>query len=246
VPAVRLGSVLPRDAATVMLVRDRRDGIEVFMLRRNLTSVFVAGAYVFPGGAVDASDGAPEIASRCRGRADADASATLGMPLGGLAFWVAAVRECFEESGLLLAADAEGEPIALADIATAVRFDEHRAELNAGRRSLADICACEGLHLDLGAMHYFSHWITPEGAPRRYDTRFFLAAAPPGQVPLHDNQETIAHLWIRPGEALRRHYAGDYEMIQPTVETLKVLDGFDRSEALLAAVARTEWPARAG
>src|SRR6202035_2692948 len=86
------GGVIPRDAATVMLVRGEADGLEVFMLRRNLTSVFVAGACVFPGGAVAESDGAPEMAARCRGRTDAAASATLGLPRGGAAFWVAAVR----------------------------------------------------------------------------------------------------------------------------------------------------------
>jgi 8-oxo-dGTP pyrophosphatase MutT (NUDIX family) len=229
-----------------MLVRDEPDGLEVFMLRRNLTSVFVAGAYVFPGGAVDASDGAPEMVARCRGRTDAAASATLGVPRGGADFWVAAVRECFEEAGLLLATTNGGRAVALTDGPTTERFDAYRDELNAGRGSLADICTREDLHLDLGAIHYFSHWITPDGAPRRYDTRFFLAAAPPGQVPLHDNQETIAHLWIRPADALRRHRAGDYTMIEPTVETLKVLDRFADTAEALAAVAATEWPARTG
>jgi 8-oxo-dGTP pyrophosphatase MutT (NUDIX family) len=240
--------VIPRDAATVMLVRDGPDGLEVFMLRRNLTSIFVAGAYVFPGGAVDDSDRAPEIARRCRGRTDNEASAALGLVHGGLGFWVAAVRECFEEAGLLLASvsGSDGDPVALTDPGAAARFDSYRAELNAGRRSLADICAREDLTLDLGAIHYFSHWITPEGAPRRYDTRFFLAAAPVRQVALHDNEETIAHLWIHPADALRRHQAAAYEMIEPTVETLKVLDGFGASAEILTAVAQNDWCARAG
>ena len=86
-------------------------------------------------------------------------------------------------------------------------------------------------------MHYFSHWITPEGAPRRYDTRFFVCAAPPEQTPLHDNRETIAHCWIRPADALDRHRRGDFDLIFPTIKSLEAIARFERSADLLTAAA---------
>ena len=229
-----------RDAATVMLVRDRTDGpgIEVFMLRRNLNSDFVGGAYVFPGGGVDASDRAADLEPFCGGWTDAAASAVLGIAAGGLAFWVAAVRECFEEAGVLLARDRSGAVMSFADAATAARFEAHRERLNAGSTTLIDLCREEDLVLDVSAMHYFAHWITPLGAPRRYDTRFFIGAAPTEQVPLHDNREVIANLWIAPQAALDRNAAGEYELIMPTYKNLEALSRFDSSAAVLAA-ART-------
>jgi len=229
--------VEPKDAATVMLVRDAAAGMEVFMLRRNLASVGWSGLHLFPGGAVDEEDRHADLEHVCRGRSEEQASAILGVDSGGLAFWVAAVRECFEEAGVLLACDAEGHVISFADDATSARFEKHRAAVDTGERRLLDVCRAEGLTINAGAMHYFSHWITPVGAPRRYDTRFFVAAAPPEQVPLHDDREAIAQLWVRPGDALSRHAAGELEMIPPTVENLKGIARFDRTADLLAAAA---------
>ena len=224
-----------RDAATVMLVRDRGDGpgIEVFMLRRNLNSDFVGGAYVFPGGGLDPSDRAADVEHLCGGWTDAAASAVLGVARGGLAFWVAAVRECFEEAGVLLARDRTGEVVSFADPATATRFEAHRERLNAGATTLVAVCHEEELTLDVAAMHYFAHWITPLGAPRRYDTRFVIAAAPAEQVPLHDNREVIANLWITPEEALERNAAGEYELIMPTFKNLEALTRFASSAEVL-------------
>ena len=96
------------------------------------------------------------------------------------------------------------------------------------------MCAEERLHLAVDHIHYFSHWITPVGAPRRYDTRFFVAAAPPEQVPLHDDRETIANLWIRPADALERHRAGEFDLIFPTIKSLETIARFERSADLLA------------
>ncbi|GAC1594943.1 MAG: NUDIX hydrolase [Acidimicrobiales bacterium] len=229
-----------RDAATVMLVRDAPSGgaLEVFMLRRNLNSDFVGGAYVFPGGGVDATDRSDDLEAICTGRDDAQASDILGIPHGGLAFWVAAVRECFEEAGVLLAKDRSGAVISFAEPSTATRFEEHRAAMNAGETSLIEVCRAEDLVLDVTAMHYFAHWITPIGPPRRYDTRFFVGAAPPEQVPLHDNREVIANLWITPGDALARYAKGEFELIMPTIKNLQALDRFSSSADLLEA-ART-------
>ena len=226
-----------RDAATVMLVRDERDGLHVFMLRRNLDSDFVGGAYVFPGGAVDDADRHSDLEAVCEGRADAQASEALGIERGGLAFWVAAIRECFEEAGVLLAYDERGEMVRLGDGAVARRFERHREAVDQGTRRLVDVCAEERLRLAVDHMHYFSHWITPEGAPRRYDTRFFVCAAPPEQTPLHDNRETIANCWIRPADALERHRRGDFDLIFPTIKSLEAIARFERSADLLTAAA---------
>ncbi len=235
-----------RDAATVMLVRDGEGErpLEVFMLRRNLQSDFVGGAYLFPGGAVDDADRHSDLDAVCKGRSDAEASELLGIEQGGLAYWVAAIRECFEEAGVLLATGPDGEVVRFDDPEVDERFDRHRKAVDAGERRLVEVCVEESLQLAVGDMHYFSHWITPEGAPRRYDTRFFVARAPVAQVPLHDDHETIAHLWIRPTEALERHAAGDYEMIFPTIRSLQAIGRFATSDELIAAAAAiTDIPA---
>ena len=227
-----------RDAATVMLVRDGGDArLEVFMLRRNLNSDFVGGAYVFPGGAVDPADRHADLEPICEGRTDADASTALGLDpaSGGLAYWVAAVRESFEEAGVLLAYDADGTIVDFRDPAVAERFHRHRGEVDRGERRLVEVCAEEGLRLAVDGMHYFAHWITPVGPPRRYDTRFFVAAAPVGQTPLHDDRETIANCWIAPGEALARHRAGEFDLILPTIRNLEAIARFDTAADVLAA-----------
>jgi len=206
-----------RDAATVMLVRDGAGGLEVFMVRRSLRLVFAGAAHVFPGGAVDPAD-----------RESGD---------GGVAFRVAAVRECFEEAGFLLAVDAHGDLVGLDDPATAERFFQYRREIASGERSLADVCAAEGLRPAVDSMHYVSRWITPEGAPRRFDTRFFVCAAPERQTPLHDAEETIAHEWARPADVLERHREGDVDLMTPTQSSLEWLTRLDTVDDVLAAAA---------
>lgn len=221
-----------RDAATVMLVRDGVDpdgraDIEVCMLRRNLASEFVAGAYVFPGGSVDPADFGDAAEELCRGIDDVEASEMLGVRSGGLALWVAALRECFEEAGVLLALPRDAsdgtEILDTTDPVDRARFEAHRLEMNGGRKGLLDVCREEDLVLAVDRVHYVSHWITPELAPRRYNTRFFVTAAPPGQVAHHDEGETIATIWVRPDDALARFAAGEIELLPPTVDSLKKL-----------------------
>ncbi len=241
-----------RDAATVMLVRDAPGdrvggdpgGLEVFMLRRNLRSDFVGGAYVFPGGGVDDHDRVADLEAVCQGRRDADASDQLGVDAGGLAFWVAAIRESFEEAGVLLAYDghdgsARGHEglVRLDDPATIERFAEHRRAVDRGERRLIEVCHQEDLRLAVDTMYYFAHWITPEGPTRRYDTRFFVARAPDAQVPLHDDHEVIANLWIRPRDALAANRAGELDMIFPTVRTLIAMARFDTADELMSHAA---------
>ncbi len=242
-------SVPVRDAATVMLIRDAIDeqnvpAVEVCMLRRNLASEFVAGVYVFPGGSVDPDDRGPEAEALCRGRTDAEASEILGIDSGGLAFWVAALRECFEEAGVMVARNRDNshpDGVTLLDTTdpgTAERFAAHRDAVNEGSTRLLDVCRQEDLVLAADAVHYVSHWITPEVAPRRYDTRFFITAAPPGQVARHDDTETIATIWVRPGDALARHAAGDIELLPPTIANLKNIEPY-RSTGEVMAWAQT-------
>jgi 8-oxo-dGTP pyrophosphatase MutT (NUDIX family) len=230
-------TVTLRDAATVMLVRDAEDGegrptIEVCMLRRNLASEFVAGAYVFPGGSLDPEDFGPEAEALCQGRTDAEASAVLGVDSGGLAFWVAALRECFEEAGVLVARPAgdgvngRRHLLDTTDPAVAGRFADYRDAVNQQRTGLLDICRQEGLVLAADEVFYVSHWITPELAPRRYDTRFFITVAPPGQIASHDDGETIANIWIRPADALADNLAGEIELLPPTIANLGNLQDY--------------------
>ena len=234
--------VVLRDAATVMLVRDKADGsgFEVFMLRRNLDSDFVGGAYVFPGGAVDEADRHADLGAVCQGRSDDQASAMLGVDSGGLAYWVAAIRECFEEAGVLLAYDEHGDVISFTDPQVQARFVAHRAAVDSGERRLVELCEREHLQLAVDRIHYFSHWITPVGPPRRYDTRFFVTAVPPEQVPVHDDRETIANRWVAPDEALALHEKGELDLIFPTIKNLEAIVRFDSGAELLAAAAAIE------
>lgn len=230
-----------RDAATVILVRDAASGgdagIEVFMLKRNVRSDFNAGAYVFPGGAVDSGDLDPRLIAICEGLHDGQASHRLGVAGGGLAFWIAAIRECFEEAGLLLATDAGGWPIDLLAEPLAGRFADHRQALNDGAANFADICLVEQLRLPLEQVYYYSHWITPEGMPKRYNTRFFACAAPPRQPGLHDGQETVEHCWITPKQALRRHAQGSFPLVPATRKQIESLLPWTDVAAFMAAVA---------
>ncbi len=227
-----------------MLVRDTPDPaaagtvLEVLMVRRNLRSDFVGGAYVFPGGAVDLLDGGTEAEAVCSGRSDAGASALLGFPSGGLAYWVAVVRETFEEAGLLLAHRPDGPALLAGDAGEEARFAAERAAVNAGTRRFLDLCRDERLLLNVGDIHYFAHWVTPRGAPRRYDTRFFVAAAPAGQIAAHDAGETIAEVWITPDDALARHRSGDIEIIFPTIRNLQAIGRFATSAQLIDAAER--------
>ncbi|HVT41553.1 MAG TPA: hypothetical protein VHD39_01115 [Acidimicrobiales bacterium] len=239
-PANSSDTVEIRPAATVMVVRDAPapsggTTLEVLMVRRNLRSDFVGGAYVFPGGAVDPLDGGAEAEAFCIGRSDAEASALLGFPSGGLAYWVAVVRETFEEAGLLLARREGGPGLLAGDPGEEARLAAERAAVNAGTRRFLDLCRDEQLRLNVGDIHYFAHWVTPRGAPRRYDTRFFVAAAPPGQIAAHDAGETIAEVWISPADALAQHRSGEIEIIFPTIRNLQAIGRFATSTELLEA-----------
>jgi 8-oxo-dGTP pyrophosphatase MutT (NUDIX family) len=219
-----------------MLVRDGDRGLEVFMLRRTAAAVFAAGMYVFPGGKVDAADAEATIAAHCAGLDDALASRVLRLPSGGLRFWVAAIRECFEEAGVLLAEPVGGGgPLSFHETEVAERFNRYRREVHRGSLSLAALCEREGLRLTADSIGYVSRWITPMGQARRFDARFFVARAPQRQEPLHDDHETVESLWVRPADALERYRAGDLGMFTPTVSNLEFLDSHTSADAAVAA-----------
>lgn len=236
-----------RFAATVLLVRDAPGGVEVFMQQRHAAADF-GGMYVFPGGKVDPADSHGEVAAFCDGVDDRIASAQLGLPDGGLAFWIAALRECFEECGVLLAHDARDLPVDPA--AAPARFHAYQQQLRDGGIGLADICRAEGMRLSVQRMLYFSHWITPEGPPRRYDTRFFIAEVAADQRAGHDEWESIDSVWTRPEVALARRAAGELQMIYPTLTTLESISGSPDVATLLQRVRRgahlPEWTPERG
>jgi 8-oxo-dGTP pyrophosphatase MutT (NUDIX family) len=227
------------NAATLLLVRDARGGLEVFMVERPGAADF-GGMHVFPGGKVDVADAAVE--SYCVAMTDAAASAHLGIERGGIAFWSAAIREAFEEAGVLLAYRGE-HLVDLSHDATRDRFADHRDAVHKGHLTIVELCEREHLRLATDRIHYFSHWITPVGPPRRYDTRFFLAHMPENQEPVHHEHELEDGMWVRPAEALAHREAGRWTMIFPTLTTLQSLARHQSVAALEAAVrARTHLP----
>ena len=233
-----------KPAATVLLVRDAdAGGVEVFMLRRTFNAAFASGMFVFPGGKVDDVDGVDEIAELCDGLTDAHASSLLGIANGGLAYWVACIRECFEEAGVLLARhETTGDVVRFDDEATAQRFEVERENIHDGSVALLDLCKREGLRLTTDDIHYVSHWITPMGEKRRFDTRFFIARAPQAQEPLHDDGETIESFWISPQEAIERAHEKDLMLMPPTKANIEFLLPYKTADEVLAAAAQVGMP----
>ena len=204
----------PRPSATVLLVRDTSHGLEVFMVERHHQIDFATGALVFPGGQVDPADADAALAARCTGGAALDSEART--------LRVAAIRETFEEAGVLLARR-RGQA-ALLDALTLRGIEaRHRAALNAGERTLAEIAASEDLELAVDLLVPFAHWITPVFMPKRFDTWFFLAAAPADQVALHDGHESVDSVWITPQNAEAARDAGQRTIIFPTLLNVRKL-----------------------
>jgi 8-oxo-dGTP pyrophosphatase MutT (NUDIX family) len=221
--------VQPRAAASVILLRDTGGGPEVFMVERHLSAKFVGGAHVFPGGRVDPDDAEAEdlcAALDGRGLDDREASRRLHLERNGLAYYVAAIRECFEEAGVLLAYDRGGRLLDAGDERTAAMLEESRRALNAGEIGFLDLARRDGFRLAVDRMHYWAHWITPEQSPIRFDTRFFLATVPSHQAAVHHAAELAGSEWIRPAAALGKAERGEWTMILPTLRNLATIAGF--------------------
>jgi len=221
-----------RLAASLLLVRDTQAGPEVFMMKRP-GGVDFPDLHVFPGGKLDERDLLPDLLD---GIDDGAASEALGVAGGGARYWVAAIRECFEECGVLLATR-DGALVRWRDADEAGRFEGYRQELIDGSLDLATLCAREALRLAGDRVTYFSHWITPPQVPRRFDTRFFIAEMPADQDTLAHHWETAGEEWVRPADALAAHQAGRWQMISPTLVTLQSIAGYGDVASMLAAVA---------
>lgn len=204
-------AVTPVPAATILLLRDGREDLEVFMVVRHQQIDFASGALVFPGGKVDDAD--CEVRDLCDGAEELDDTA--------LSMRVAGIREAFEESGILLANDAASGR--LIDRQRVTALDGYRTRLNAGELSLREFLRQEELRLACGALTHFAHWITPEMMPRRYDTHFFLAPAPEDQRAAHDGYESVDSIWISPDQALRDAADGTRTVIFPTRMNVELL-----------------------
>jgi glyoxylase-like metal-dependent hydrolase (beta-lactamase superfamily II)/8-oxo-dGTP pyrophosphatase MutT (NUDIX family) len=202
-----------RPCASVLFLRDGAAGLEVLMLvLAERKGDQRSSAAVFPGGGVDAADA--HAHAHCLGLDDTQASARLGVAQGGLNFWLAAARESFEEAGLLLV----NKPF------DAAALEPWRERLQNGSATLAQLCAEQDFQIDLSGLHYYSHWLTPPGAPKRFDTRFFATLALPGQVARVDMREAVELMWITPQEAMAP--ARGLVLLPVTRETLKDLARF--------------------
>ncbi|MGK7311766.1 MAG: NUDIX hydrolase [Candidatus Longimicrobiales bacterium M2_2A_002] len=215
-------------AATVVLMRDSGPGPEILLLRRHRKSGFVPGAWVFPGGRVDRADGDPSLFDRCRGLA--------GDPEPDAPFWMAAIREAFEETGVLLAraADASGGTGGwLPDASSAPEVETVRRALMDDEATLLDVVRRLDAELDARPMVHAAHWVTPVVEPRRYDTHFFVAVVPDARTARPDPREMVEAVWLTPDAALDRFEAGTLPMVFPTVKTLESLRGHGSTDSVL-------------
>ncbi|MES2412583.1 MAG: MBL fold metallo-hydrolase [Pseudomonadota bacterium] len=205
-----------RNAATVLLLRDSAQGIEVLMTRRSMTASFAPGAYVFPGGGIDAADAtAHSQSTRRTGQSDLHLTQA-----------IAAIRESFEELGVLLARHADGRHATTADVAALDRKVPFAAQ-----------CRAQGLTLAGDEVFVLAHWITDRDLPRRFDVPFLVARMPHGQEPVADEAEQFEPVWVRPADALAKHKAGDFFIIFPTIRTLERLQHYASVQAVLTACA---------
>ncbi|MBV8067207.1 MAG: hypothetical protein JO113_04455 [Candidatus Eremiobacteraeota bacterium] len=232
-----------RLAATVILARAP---LEIYLARRSANAAFAPDAFVFPGGTIEAQDATESARARTLAlepeRIEREFRAAIPEELGSdepavsaeaaATLFIAALRELFEEAGVLLGRTATGETISTCanDWKNAA---EERTAVRSGTLSFADFLRSHDWYADAGALMLFSHWITPPSEPRRYNTHFFFAVAPPDQAALADAAETHDGLWISPSAALQRHQAGTLHLVYPTIKHLERLSAFDSVETAL-------------
>src|SRR5262245_24852570 len=212
-----------QEAASIIVARDAVAGLEVLLLQRHPKSRFSPGAFAFPGGRLEAADAAPGIEARCRGLGRGEAAKQLPdvkPPERAIGFWVTALRELFEEAGMLLAYGPDARPL------SAVSLEDLRAQRTRSREDSAafgQLLAERRLALATDRVGYWAHWITPEERPIRYDTRFFVAAAWADQIAEPDGLEMVDARWIRPADALASHAVGELVLPLPTQRILASL-----------------------
>jgi 8-oxo-dGTP pyrophosphatase MutT (NUDIX family) len=217
--------VTPVPAATLVLLRNRSAGaFEVLLIRRHTASKFAAGDFVFPGGKIEVSDGPDDAVAWCRSLDVAQAAGVLGLssaPSAAIGHWVGAIRETFEEVGILLAYGADGRPVRF----DRERYAAYRRACQADHRAFWEMLRAERLTLATDTLVYFAHWITPEVQPLRFDTRFFAATMPEGQEAIADDREITEVRWLTPGEAIAANARGQLSLRNPTVKNLQLFDG---------------------
>lgn len=226
-----------RDAATVLALRDTDAGPEVFMVRRDSRMGFLGGAHVFPGGALDEADCQDRLQSLTSGFGAVGALGRIHREeTRARGLLLAAVRELFEESGILLARGADGQWVDLDEEGPrAARLKAGRSALSQHEGDFGALIAGEDLRIDVSGLRLFAHWVTPEREKKRFDTRFFLARAPERQSARHCDVESSAGEWVTPGEALVRYRAREIELVPPTIASLEGLAAFANVDAALAA-----------
>ena len=237
-------TVIPKKAATVILLKSNEpEGFETFLLKRHEKSSFMGGNFVYPGGRVDRDDGSLEICSFSKGITLDQAQKILGgtmSPEESLAHWIAGIRELFEEAGVLLAYDQEGNLFQIKNRGEQEKFLHYRQSLQKAGLTICEIAQKENLFFALDQLHHCAHWITPEARSERFDTRFFLARYPSGQEASHDQKETTAGAWITPQKALEENLKGEVALSPPTLKTLEDLSRFKTIEEILASLRNRE------
>lgn len=222
-------------AASLVMLRDSAAGIEVYMTERP-GGIDFADLHVFPGGKVAAADDAwlSRPGAVLAGQDALGAEVALG-ERQGLRYWVAAIRESFEECGVLYARRADGQWLTISE-AEAPRYSEYREALIDGSMTLDALCAAADVRLDASGLLYFSHWLTPASVPRRFDTRFFLARMLPGQATAEHHREVVSGAWVTAQQALQYAQDGVWQMISPTRITLESIAPFSHTAHLWQAV----------
>jgi 8-oxo-dGTP pyrophosphatase MutT (NUDIX family) len=205
-------------SATILMLRDGPSGLETFMVVRHHQIDFASGALVFPGGKVDAGD--YDVRSYCSGVDDKD-DTTVALMAG-------AIREAFEECGILLAREKGAETLVSGE--RLKTLEHHREPLNNGEISLIAFLESEQLILACDELTHFAHWITPEMLPKRFDTHFYLASAPTDHLAIHDGYESVDSIWVSPDDALKGNEDGTYTIIFPTRVNVEMLGESDSVE----------------
>jgi len=237
-----------KDAATVILIRPSNSGDwEIFLARRHHNQTFMAGAYVFPGGQLEETDNDPELENYIKTADVFDPSRLLQD--GSLSsekarrFFIAAIRETFEEAGILLGGKTTGYFVSFRDEKVLKRFNDYRHQLNASKITLVDIARKEEISFFPDALIPYAHWITPEFEKKRFSTRFFLAELPPDQTPVADAMELTESIWVTPQKALAMHRQKEIILMPPTLKTIEELSAFrDIKELFSAAKIKIIYP----
>ncbi|MFT6556748.1 NUDIX hydrolase [Sneathiella sp.] len=223
-----------KPAATVLLVRDcddLQDNIEVFMVVRHHQIDFASGALVFPGGKVDDADLNPALFAHLPGQQETED------PL--LSFKIASIREAFEECNILLARNKETQSLITPDRLSGL-VDTYRQDMQSGKIDILSMAKAENLELATDLLAHYSHWLTPTFMPKRFDTHFFIAKAPPEQLAVHDGEESVDSVWIGPNAALQAAKEKEYTIIFPTLMNIEYLTRYTSADDAIARASETD------